>query len=161
MQLTGKCGYGARLWSTQLDFIYIQKWLFLKMDFLFYVLHHNVIYIHIHLLSKCNDNWSVRCELLAISLAAGTWQTLNLHINADPHRITVCTDGMSLLSLKCKGSQLNNTKTYAFKESIRQTANNDLLLLFLSQLFVCCFFYNASHSAPHTVHSHSPVQRHL
>lgn len=99
-----------------------------------------IIYIHIHLLSKCNDNWSVRCELLAISLAAGTWQTLNLHINADPHRITVCTDGMLLLSLKCKGSQLNNAKTYAFKESIRQTANNDLLLLFLSQLFVCCFF---------------------
>lgn len=130
----------------------------------FPVPHHSVIYVHIHLLSKCNDNWSVRCELLAISLAAGAWQTLNLHINTDPHRITV-----RLLFLKIKrtskGSQLNNTKTCAFRESIHEAANNDLLLLFLSQLFVgfffVVFFYNASHSAPHTVCSQSPVQRHL
>lgn len=77
------------------------------MDFLSYVLHHNVIYIYIRLLSKCNGNWSVRCELLAISLAGGTWRTLNLHINTDPHRITVRTDGMLLLFLKISAKEVS------------------------------------------------------
>lgn len=96
------------------------------------------------------------CWPFHLRLAAGTWQTLNLHINTDPHRITVCTDGMLLLFLKIRVKEVSwiILKLMHLKRAFNQTANNDLLLLFLSQLFVC-FFYNASHSAPHAVCSQS------